>query len=599
MDRKTIISLLVVTAAFLLFTSDPWHKLVRKTFGLPDPPKVAAVDTANHLAKESISDTTTPSIGPSAKGAAVRAKTDSVQGAVADTADASVADSLKRLASRRIVVRTPDLQAVVSGTGGRIEALQLRGVERRGGGHAWILPEGKGGALALQVADEDLARAPFSVQGTDRDTVDLKGSDSLALHLTWIRGGHAVRRTYTFRAGRPTIGMRLETVGWEHPAVKLSWDAGLLQIDPPTQKIPFGPQHYNNMVWRDAEDVNSHSDDKPLSASGTISWVGLRTQYALAAVSFPGSPREGDLSAERLKGVDGAEENSYRWSFRWHPETSEQMELAVTPLQVKTLESLGVGYEKVLFSGYGWFFRADLWFPYLCLFVLGLLQFLYKLVPNYGVAIILLTLVARAAVLPLTLRQVRQSKRMAEIMPKLKPQIDAAKEKYKNEPRKVQEETMRLYAEHGINPMAQMAGCLPLVFQMPVFISLYQVLGRAIELRGAPFFGWIRDLARPDVVAESVKIPLLFPAGITILPIAMGASLFGLNKLTIKDPQQAAMVWIMPIMMLVFSGSMPSGLVLYWTVSNLFSMAQTWLVNPAAPPVTAVAAPAVNGKRKK
>jgi len=325
--------------------------------------------------------------------------------------------------------------------------------------------------------------------------------------------------------------------------------------------------------------------------------VGLRTQYALAAVAFPGLPREGDLSAERLKGVDGADENSYRWTFRWHPETSEQLELAVTPLQVKILESWGVGYEKVLFSGYAWFFRADLWFPYLCLFVLGLLQFMYKLVPNYGVAIILLTLVARAAVLPLTLRQVRQSKRMAEIMPKLKPQIDAAKEKYKNEPRKVQEETMRLYAEHGINPMAQMAGCLPLVFQMPVFISLYQVLGRAIELRGAPFFGWIHDLARPDVVAESVKIPFLFPAGLTILPIAMGASLFGLNKLTIKDPQQAAMVWVMPVMMLVFSGSMPSGLVLYWTVSNLFSMGQTWLVNPA--PAPAVAAPAVNGKKKQ
>ena len=599
MDRKTIISLLVVTAAFLLFTSDPWHKLVRKTLGLPDPPKISSVDSANRPAKESTSDTTTPSIGPSGKDTAIAVKSDTGKALVAPSVTSHDADSLKRLANRRILVRTPALQVVVSGAGGRIEALQLRGVQSRDGKHPWILPEGSGGALALQVADEDLASAPFSVQGTDRDTVDLKGSDSLALHLTWIRGGHAVRRTYTFRANNPSIGLRLETVGWERPAVKLSWDAGLLQIDPPSPKIPFGPQHYNNLVWKDAEDVNSHSDDKALSASGNLSWVGLRTQYALAAVTFPGTPREGDLSAERLKSVDGAEEKSYRWSFRWHPEVAEQMELAVTPLEVKTLESWGVGFEKVLFSGYAWFFRADLWFPYLCLFVLSVLQFLYKLVPNYGVAIILLTLVARAAVLPLTLRQVRQSKRMAEIMPKLKPQIDAAKEKYKNEPRKVQEETMRLYAEHGINPMAQMAGCLPLVFQMPVFIALYQVLGRAIELRGAPFFGWIRDLASPDVVAESVKIPFLFPAGLTILPIAMGASLFGLNKLTIKDPQQAAMVWVMPIMMLVFSGSMPSGLVLYWTVSNLFSMAQTWLVNPAAPPAPAVAAPAVNGKKKK
>jgi YidC/Oxa1 family membrane protein insertase len=197
--------------------------------------------------------------------------------------------------------------------------------------------------------------------------------------------------------------------------------------------------------------------------------------------------------------------------------------------------------------------------------------------------------VARGAVLPLTLRQVRQSKRMAEIMPLLKPKLEALKEKHKGDARKIQEETMKLYAEYGINPLATMAGCLPMVLQMPVFISLYMVLGRAIELRGQPFFGWITDLSRSDVVLEAVKIPFIFPQGLTILPILMGASLFGLNKLTIKDPQQQAMVWVMPIMMLVFSGSMPSGLVLYWTVSNLFSMTQTWLINAGPLPVVAAA----------
>jgi YidC/Oxa1 family membrane protein insertase len=589
MDRKTVISLLVVTAAFLLFTSDPWHKAVRKVFGLPDPPKVSAParDSSQVEAKASKSDTSTPKLSESRKDS-LPPKHDSVAQAGND--------SLKRLAARRIVVRTPTMQAVVSGQGGRIEALQLRQVEHRGGGHPSILPEGRGGALALRIGDDDLSQVPFSVEGSVKDTVELKGSDSLVLRLLWIRSGQAVRRTYVFRAASPSVGLRLETVGWDHPAVKISWDAGIQQIDPPSPKIPFGPQRFNNLVWKDADDVNSHSDDKPVSASGGISWVGLRSQYALAAISFPGTPREGDLVAERIKGVDGAEENSYRWSFRWHPDPSEQLELAVTPLDVKTLKSWDVGFESVLFSGYAWFFRADLWFPHLCLFVLGLLQFLHRLIPNYGVAIILLTLIARAAVLPLTFRQVRQSKRMAEIMPRLKPQIEAVKEKYKNDNRKIQEETMRLYAEHGINPVAQMAGCLPLVFQMPVFISLYQVLGRAIELRGQPFFGWIHDLARPDVVSEAVKIPFLFPAGIAILPIAMAASLFGLNKLTIKDPQQAAMVWIMPVMMLVFSGSMPSGLVLYWTVSNLFSMGQTWLVGTGPAPV--VAAPAVGKKRK-
>jgi YidC/Oxa1 family membrane protein insertase len=592
MDRKTILTILVVTAAFLLFTSEPWRKLVRKTFGLPDPPAIAKTveDTGKVVsARESHPDSTTPTLGP--------VRHDSIH---VDSATAAATDSLAKLSRRRVVVRTPRFQAVLSAKGAKIEGLQLLDVKSRNGGNPWILPEGKGGALALQVGDFDLSEEAFGIDGTDKDTVELKGNDSLPLRFTWIRGGHAVRRTYVFRASKASVGMRLETVGWDRPAAKLSWNAGLLQIDPPGPKIPFGPQRYNNLVWKDAEEVNSRNDDKPQSASGTLSWVGLRSQYALAAVSFAGQLREGELASERLDSIDGGQEKSYRWSFRWHPEASEHMELAVTPLEVQSLESFGLDFEKVLFSGYGWFFRADLWFPHLCLFVLGLLQFLHRMIPNYGVAIILLTLLARGAMVPLTIKQVRQSKRMAEVMPKLKPQLEAVKEKHKGDARKIQEETMRLYAEHGVNPLAQMAGCLPLVLQMPVFISLYQVLGRAIELRGQPFFGWIHDLSTPDVVLEAVKIPYVFPMGITILPILMGASLFGLNRLTIKDPQQAAMVWIMPVMMLVFSGSMPSGLVLYWTVSNVFSMTQTWLVGSAAPaPAAAPAAKPTKAKKGK
>ena len=93
---------------------------------------------------------------------------------------------------------------------------------------------------------------------------------------------------------------------------------------------------------------------------------------------------------------------------------------------------------------------------------------------------------------------------------------------------------------------------------------------------------------------EAIKVPYVFPQGLTVLPIAMAASLFGLNKLTIKDPQQQSMVWIMPIMMFVFSGSMPSGLVLYWTVSNLFSMTQTYLINAGPLPEVASGKPRVH-----
>lgn len=592
MDRKTIISLLVVTAAFLFFTSDPWHKMVRKVFKLPDPPPVAAKTIDSTSAPIGVKESAPAGSQPasSSLGLPVGVASDT---APKDSLAASHADSLAKAATRRIVIRTPTLEAVVAGKGGRIESLRLLGVKKRDGSFPQILPQTGKGALTLQVADRDLADAPFVVVGDVRDTITLKGTDSVALRMVWVEGGKGVQRSWVFRGNRPSVGMDVQSLGWEKAPIRLSWNEGLLQIDDPGTKIPFGPTHFNNMVWRDNEDVASHADDKPFSLSGNVTWMGLRSQYALAAVRFSDGFREGDLKAERLKGVDGAEENSYRWSFQWTPETrGDKMELFVSPLEVSALKADDAGYEKVLYSGYGWFFRADLWFPHLCLFVLGLLQFLYKLVPNYGVAIILLTLLARFALFPLTLKQVKQSKRMAEVMPLIKPKLDAVKEKHKDDPRKVQEETMKIYAEHGINPLAQMAGCLPLLLQMPVFISLYMVLGRAIELRGAPFTLWIHDLSRSDVVLEAVKIPFLFPAGITVLPIFMALSLLGLNKLTIKDPQQQALVYMMPVMMLLFSGAMPSGLVLYWTVSNLFSMAQTWIVNPApakAPEVGTVA----------
>jgi len=583
MDRKTIITLLVVTATFLFFSSEVWHKTVRKVFGLPDPPKVAAVkDSAAVGAKETKRDTATPKMGESVAPAGVQtaivAKTDSVTKAESD--------SIAKLSVRRVTIKTPDYVAVVGAKGGRIEALQLRKVTNRAGQNPWILPENRGGALAVKVGDDDLSNEIFAIEGVSTDSVELKGTDSVTLALTWKANGKAFERRYTFRAGSSSVGLAFANAGWDNPAYKLMWDAGILQIDAQGPKIPFGPPHFNNLEWKDNEDVSTQGEGKPISASGPLSWVGLRSQYAMAAVIFPGEARDGELVADSVSHVDGADEKSFKWSFRWRPQPGpERLELAVTPLEVNALKSWNVGFEQMLFSGYAWFFRADLWFPHLCLFVLGMLQFFHKLLPNYGIAIILLTLVARAAVLPLTLKQVKQSKRMSEVMPLLKPKLDALKEKHKGDARKVQEETMKLYAEYGINPLATMAGCLPMFLQMPVFIALYMVLGRAIELRSQPFFGWITDLSRSDVVLEAVKIPFVFPQGIAILPIFMAASLWGLNKLTIKDPAQQAMVWIMPIMMLVFSGSMPSGLVLYWTVSNLFSMAQTWLINAGPLPV--------------
>ena len=585
MDRKTILTLVAVTFAFIFFTSDTWHSIVRRTLGIPDPPKVEQVVSDSASGKMPIADTSSPRLVDAA--ATPSGATDSV-----------VADSgAKVVAARSIVVRTPLYRAHISTRGGRLEDLSLLSVASREGSHTELLPQGRGGALSLKVDDLDLSNEVFSVDSTVPDSIVLGEKDSFDLRMVWNRGAKAVGRSFLFKGSSEGVRTTIRTQGWEKPALKLSWSAGLLQIDKAGPRIPFGPPHFNDLVWQDLEEVNSHNSDKPVTASGPLRWVGLRSQYTMGAALFD-TLREGELDGDTLMAVDGAEERSYRWSFRWRPEAgSDSFTLVATPLEVGALKAWQAGFEKVLFNGWAWFFRADLWFPELCLFVLWVLKLFYQLIPNYGVAIILLTIAARLAVFPLTLKQVKQSKRMAAVMPIIKPQIDALKEKHKGDPRKLQEETMRIYNENGVNPLATMAGCLPLFLQMPVFFALYMVLGRAIELRGAPFFGWISDLALPDVILPAIKVPFIFPLGLTILPLFMAGSLLWLNKLTIKDENQKALVWMMPIMMLVFSGSFPSGLVLYWTVSNVFSVAQTWLVN--AGPLPAPGSLPVGGAPKR
>jgi YidC/Oxa1 family membrane protein insertase len=198
--------------------------------------------------------------------------------------------------------------------------------------------------------------------------------------------------------------------------------------------------------------------------------------------------------------------------------------------------------------------------------ILKLMNWLYDYVRNYGVVIILLTLVSKILFYPLTVKSIRSMKAMQA----LQPQINTLRNKYRNEPRKLQEETMALYRKHRVNPMG---GCLPMVAQVPIFYALYLALSVSVELQNAPFlclgrlFGvdlWICDLAAYDPTY--------------VLPILMGVSMFVQQKMTptMGDPRQARMMLIMPFIFTFMFLNLPSGLVLYWFVSNLLQILQQW-----------------------
>ncbi|MGA1120748.1 MAG: YidC/Oxa1 family insertase periplasmic-domain containing protein, partial [bacterium] len=194
--------------------------------------------------------------------------------------------------------------------------------------------------------------------------------------------------------------------------------------------------------------------------------------------------------------------------------------------------------------------------------LLTLLHWIFGYVGNYGIAIIILTIIVRLLLFPLTYKGMKGMKRMQQLAPRMKK----IQEKYKDNREKLNQEMMELYRKNKVNPLG---GCLPLLLQIPVFIALYSALSGAVELRHAPFMLWLSDMSAPD--------------GLGITPILMGVSLYFQQKLTptaaTMDPMQQKIMQYLPLVFTIFTFTFPAGLTLYWLTSNLLSIAQQQFLN--------------------
>lgn len=229
----------------------------------------------------------------------------------------------------------------------------------------------------------------------------------------------------------------------------------------------------------------------------------------------------------------------------------------IGPKKLSLLRSMGNKMEDVMEFGFFWWF---------CELLVPTLNFFYSLIPSYGVAILLLTLLVRIIFWPLTHKSTQSMKKMQEIQPQLK-EIQA---KFKDNPTKLQQETWACYKQNKVNPLSS---CLPMLIQIPVFIALFTVLRSAVELRYAPFL-WIVDLSEPENLFAGV---LPFVGALNILPILMAGTMALQTYLTPStgDPaQQKMMMVMMPVMMLFMFYSFPAALSLYWTVSQVLSIVQ-------------------------
>lgn len=313
----------------------------------------------------------------------------------------------------------------------------------------------------------------------------------------------------------------------------------------------------------------------PREVSGERGWVALENDYFIAAlVATEPMALQVTRDAGRTLGALVFPEVAPaggRWTGR--------AVLYAGPKEWERLTALGVGLEQAQARNYGGFplpLPYGLPMQWFCVPLLWLMNFFARALPgqNYGVAIVALTVLVKILFYPLTRKSMTSMKRMQA----LQPQINALRARYRSDPQRLQREQMELFRRHRVNPMG---GCLPMVVQIPIFYALYLTLQYSVELQGAPFVLWIRDLSRKDPYY--------------VLPILMGASMFVQQKMTpsVGDPRQAKLMLFLPLIFTFMFLEFPTGLVLYWLVNNVLSIAQQYLIERA---LVGKQAPTVEGK---
>ncbi len=280
-------------------------------------------------------------------------------------------------------------------------------------------------------------------------------------------------------------------------------------------------------------------------------WVGLKSKYFFFAAV---SRQHGFQSTCAQALPDG------RLGFTASVNAlSSELLLYLGPVEYHRLKSFHLGFEEAVSLG---------WAKPIALGILWLLRLLYRVFRNWGVAIIIFSTIMKAAFYPLTRSQTRQMRQMQLLQPKL----NELKAKYKDNPQALNQETMQLYKLYRINPLS---GCLPMLVQLPVFWALYTVLRSFVDLRGAGFVLWLKDLSQPDTLFG--HLPFLGNPAIGLLPILMGASFIAQNMLTTTDKKNWALTVIFPIFITVMFLNFPSGLQLYWFTYNVLSILESMI----------------------
>jgi YidC/Oxa1 family membrane protein insertase len=470
--------------------------------------------------------------------------------------------------ARAITVETPLFRMMLSERGATIKSVVLKqfreALDPESPLKEMIDDKVNGGSIRTTLSSQGLEameQAVFSATATG-DTLSITTGSGDVRFQYQAPNGVIVEKKYTFYPDTYLVDLSVDVYNGTEAMLQGSLGVALQNI-PPEKAGAIGFEGPSGLIADKLQQIKIKDIEKYTPLEGPVQWIAIEKRYFMISL-IPVSETDGKM-------VLGMKDNTIQNKLvtpigEIGPEQRKTFDykLFMGPKSLELLKSYNLKLDQAINFG---------WFDFLAKPCLWFMNFIYRFIPNYGIAIIILTIVTRALFWPLAKKSYKS---MGE-MRKIQPLMQEVREKYKDDKTRQNQEMMTLYKTYKINPMG---GCLPMLIQLPVFFALYRMLYQAIELRHAPFFGWIDDLSAPDRLFElGFKIPFMEPPyGIPVLTLVMGASMLLQQKMTPTpgDPAQAKMMMLMPVVFTFIFINFSSGLVLYWLVSNIFSMAQQY-----------------------
>ena len=381
-------------------------------------------------------------------------------------------------------------------------------------------------------------------------------NDKKTLKFSTVYQGKTLQKIFTFYPDKYNIDI---DIVFDDPSsfisrnqYTLGWSGGL----PPTEKNTSNDfQFFEGFASLGGEHMGTKPKKGKLSEEnqkGSTLWSAIKTKYFISAIV----PEQAGIAA-RVESELIEKRPIYSTEITQTTSSTNIFTVYLGPLDYNNLKEFGVGLESNVDLGWALFRPIGQ-------LISWLLSKMYAIIPNYGLVVIVFAFLIKLLLNPLTVKTFESTRKMQS----LAPEINKIKEKYKNDPQKMSRAQMELYKSSGANPMG---GCLPMLIQMPILVSVFSIFRSKIEFRGAPFFGWISDLSVPDTLVELGGFP------INILPVLMGSTMFIQQKMMAApnaDANQKTMMYVMNVFFLFLFYSFPSGLNLYYFVFNLLSIIQ-------------------------